>query len=179
MKIACCGSHGVGKSTLCYQLADYFKRNKKNVYLVHEKIRESPFPINGSMSEETSIWVFTAQVAKELDATCKKYDTIICDRSAYDTFIYAEFLKLNKNPIQHFRIAAEEWLETYDYFFLVRPDLELLEDGLRDTDEYFAKGIDILFEDYFSDMNQDFVTTVTTNQIINGGIDFNGLFSVS
>lgn len=129
------------------------------------------------MSEETAIWVFSTQVSKELDSECKKYDTIICDRSAYDTFIYADFFKLTENPIQHFRIASEEWLETYDYFFLVRPDMRIMEDGVRDTDEYFVKGIDILFEDFFSKMNPEYVTTVTTSQILNREVDFDGIFS--
>lgn len=176
LKIACCGTHGAGKSTLVYQLADYFKRHKRNVYVIHERVRESPFPINSDMCEKTALWSFSSQVAKELNAMQNGYDTIVCDRSCFDTFIYSDFFHLNENPMQYFRIAAEEWIESYDYFFFVRPDIAPLEDGTRDIDNVFQIAIDRLFDDFFSHVDEKFYSEVFTSQIINKELDFNGFF---
>jgi len=176
MKIACCGTHGAGKSTLSYQLADYYKRKKKSVYVVQEKVRESPFPINVNMSEETALWTFTSQIAHELEVEQQGYDTLICDRSCFDTFIYTDFFRLKNRPINHFRIASEEWLETYDFFFFVRPNMELLEDKIRDnTDKFFQISVDRLFEDFFSHIDNDFFQEVFTSQILKEELDFDDI----
>ena len=46
MKIAFIGTHGVGKTTLCYDLAALLKRQGLNVDVVKEVARLSPLPIN-------------------------------------------------------------------------------------------------------------------------------------
>ena len=45
-KIALIGSHGVGKTTLCYDLAARLKRRDLEVHLVAEIARSCPLPIN-------------------------------------------------------------------------------------------------------------------------------------
>ncbi len=45
MKIAFIGSHGVGKTTLCYDLAARLKRQDRAVDLVKEAARRCPLPI--------------------------------------------------------------------------------------------------------------------------------------
>ena len=44
MKIALIGSHGVGKTTLCFELAAEFKRRGADVEMVREVARSSPLP---------------------------------------------------------------------------------------------------------------------------------------
>ena len=46
MKIAFIGTHGVGKTTLCYDLAAALKKRDLTVELVREVARECPLPIN-------------------------------------------------------------------------------------------------------------------------------------
>lgn len=46
VKLAFIGSHGVGKTTLCYELAARLKRQDRNVELVMEVARRCPLPIN-------------------------------------------------------------------------------------------------------------------------------------
>ena len=45
MKVAFIGSHGVGKTTLSYDLAAQLKRRGANVDIVKEVARLSPLPI--------------------------------------------------------------------------------------------------------------------------------------
>ena len=48
MKVALIGTHGVGKTTLCYELAARLKRRDVEVELVREVARRCPLPINRS-----------------------------------------------------------------------------------------------------------------------------------
>jgi len=46
VKIAFIGTHGVGKTTLCYDLAAVLKRRGLDTDIVKEVARLSPLPIN-------------------------------------------------------------------------------------------------------------------------------------
>ena len=50
MKLAFIGTHGVGKTTLCYDLAAALKKQGVNVDIVKEVARLSPLPINRQTS---------------------------------------------------------------------------------------------------------------------------------
>jgi len=145
-KVACIGTHGVGKSTFCYQLAKQFKSQGRNVHIVQERVRFSPFPINTGMSVETAIWASANQVSKELETSQRGFDVIICDRSSYDTFMYAAYFKLESPTLAATQKMAEAWLSTYDAFYWIRPDMEAHDDGVRSTDIDFINGVDKLFE---------------------------------
>ena len=46
MKIAFIGTHGVGKTTLCFELAALLKKRDRVVEMVREVARFCPLPIN-------------------------------------------------------------------------------------------------------------------------------------
>ena len=46
IKIAFVGTHGVGKTTLCYELAAWMKKREARVDMVREVARRCPLPIN-------------------------------------------------------------------------------------------------------------------------------------
>lgn len=167
MKICCIGTHGVGKSTLVYQLADQYKRAGKNVYVVQEVVRACPYPINDSMMPETAIWTVCEQIKQELTAQKHGYDVIVCDRSAFDPMVYAN--KLMESPLESFlkdlRQTALEWLQTYDRIFWVRPDMDIKEDGVRSTDIDFQQEIDQLFTQIHDEI-KDYTTVVWTSEIM-------------
>ena len=65
MKIAFIGSHGVGKTTLCYDLASRLKRQDRAVDLVKEVARRCPLPINRETTREAQAWILHTQIADE------------------------------------------------------------------------------------------------------------------
>lgn len=151
-KIAVIGTHGVGKSTLCYKLASHYKKLGANVDLVQEIARKCPFPINEGMSPQASLWIYHTQIQRELEAEARGFDTIICDRSPFDTFVYAEYFKLDKQDNFQLNVgkrAALNWLETYNQLIFVRPNFPIKPDGTRSTDIDFQDGINNIFLDYF------------------------------
>lgn len=67
-KIAFVGSHGVGKTTLCYGLASRLKRRDVALEIVHEVARRSPLPINTDTTVPAQRWILLSQIAEELVA---------------------------------------------------------------------------------------------------------------
>ena len=138
MKIAFVGSHGVGKTTLCFDLAAQLKRRGVNVDMVKEVARASPLPVNRQTSRESQLWILTTQVAEEIRASAHA-DVVVCDRAALDNYAYF-FLACGRDPaVEKF---VEMWMKTYDLLIRVPVLAEVQEDGFRDTDSVFVREID-------------------------------------
>ena len=85
MKIAFIGTHGVGKTTLCFELAAALKRLDMSVDLVKEVARECPLPINRETTQEAQNWILHSQIAREIELA-PHFDAIICDRAVLDNW---------------------------------------------------------------------------------------------
>lgn len=143
-KIAVMGTHSVGKSTLCYQLALEAKKLGESVHIVQERVRFSPCPINTHMTLDTCYWAAANQISKEIEAQQKGFSRIICDRSPLDTFAYARYNNIHYSS--YLEDFARTWLRTYSCIYLVHPSPDHIpsEDGIRSTDEKFIKCIDAI-----------------------------------
>jgi thymidylate kinase len=138
MKIAFVGSHGVGKTTLCFDLAAQLKRRGINVDMVKEVARASPLPVNRKTSRESQLWILTTQVAEEIRASSHS-DVVVCDRAALDNYAYF-FLACGRDlAVEKF---MEMWMKTYDLLIRVPVLAEIQEDGFRDTDTVFVREVD-------------------------------------
>jgi thymidylate kinase len=142
MKLAFIGTHGVGKTTLCYDLASVLKRQGLNIDLVKEVARLSPLPINRKTSMEAQLWILMSQVAEEIRSS-GQHEVVICDRSVLDNYAYMTFACGRQKPIERF---VEYWLKTYDLLFKVPISGSAAADGVRDTDEFFMRSIDQLVD---------------------------------
>lgn len=138
MKIAFLGSHGVGKTTLCFDLAAQLKRRGVNVDMVKEVARASPLPVNRKTSREAQLWILNTQVAEEIRASAHS-DVVVCDRAALDNYAYF-FLACGRDlAVEKF---VEMWMKTYDLLIRVPVLAEAPADGFRDTDTVFVHEID-------------------------------------
>lgn len=52
MKIAIVGTHGIGKTTLAYQIACEAKKKGKNATVINEIARRCPFPLNDEQTPD-------------------------------------------------------------------------------------------------------------------------------
>ncbi len=142
MKIAFIGTHGVGKTTLCFDLAAALKRQSVNVDIVKEVARLSPLPINRKTSLDAQTWIFMTQVAEEI-RSASHHDVVVCDRSVLDNYAYMMFACGRQRPFERF---MDHWMKTYDLLFKVPVSGEASPDGVRDTDEFFVRSIDQLVD---------------------------------
>jgi len=149
MKVAFIGTHGVGKTTLCYELAAALKREGIHVDIVKEVARLSPLPINQKTSLEAQTWIFLTQMAEEIRSG-SQHDVLVCDRSVLDNYAYMMLAFGRQLPIERF---MHHWMKGYDLLFKVPFGGQLAEDGIRDTDTFFAEAVDQLVDKLLEERN--------------------------
>ena len=142
MKIAFIGTHGVGKTTLCYELAALLKHEGFDVDIVKEVARLSPLPINRQTSLEAQTWILATQVAEEI-RSASRHEGVVCDRAALDNYAYMALACGRQKAIERF---VDHWMQTYDLLFKVPTSGEAPADGVRDTDALFVREIDRLVD---------------------------------
>lgn len=137
-KIAFIGSHGVGKTTLCYGLAARLKTLDISLDVVNEIARRCPLPINQETTIAAQAWILHAQIAEEI-VTSARYDLVICDRSVLDNYVY---LLLAAQDHHELEALVDSWTSTYDLLVKVPIVRELQADGLRSTDPNFQRAVE-------------------------------------
>jgi thymidylate kinase len=113
MKLAFIGTHGVGKTTLCYDLAAALKRRGLDADIVKEVARLSPLPINRKTSLEAQTWILMTQIAEEIRSASQNR-VVVCDRSVLDNYAYMVLACGRQRPIERF---VDHWMRTYDVLF--------------------------------------------------------------
>jgi nicotinamide riboside kinase len=137
LKLALIGTHGVGKTTLVYEVAALLKKADQNVELVTEVARRSPFPVNEATTLDGQLWILHAQIAAEMEAAARA-PNVICDRAALDNYCYL----VNKFGRQaHLEQWLEWWMGTYSLLVCVPPADGIAADGFRSEDLAFQRRI--------------------------------------
>ena len=142
MKLAFIGSHGVGKTTLCYDLTAALKRQGVNADMVKEVARLSPLPINRKTSLDAQTWILMTQVAEEI-RSASQHTVVVCDRSVLDNYAYLALACGRQRPIERF---VDHWMKSYDLLFKVPIVGHADADGVRDVDDVFVRSIDSLVD---------------------------------
>lgn len=137
-KIAFIGSHGVGKTTLCYGLAARLKTRDVAVEVVHEVARRCPLPINEETSVAAQSWILHSQIAEELVATAR-YPAVICDRSVLDNYVY---LLLSAGRQEGLDGLVAAWIHSYDLLVHVPIVEQPSPDGIRSADPGFQLAVE-------------------------------------
>jgi len=143
VKLAFIGTHGVGKTTLCYDLGAVLKKRGLHVDLVKEVARLSPLPINRKTSIEAQMWILTTQIAEEIRSAAH-HEVVVCDRSVLDNYAYLVFAAGRQRWLEP---LVNRWMKSYDLLFKVPISGDASPDGIRDTDEFFMRQIDRLVDE--------------------------------
>lgn len=137
MKVAFIGTHGVGKTTLCYGLAARLKARDVVLDIVHEVARRCPLPINQETGLAAQSWILHSQLAEELVAAAR-YPVVLCDRSVLDNYVYM-LLAAGRQPA--LEAMVDGWMTTYDLLVTVPITGDPSFDGLRATDPTFQRAV--------------------------------------
>jgi predicted ATPase len=147
LKVAFIGAHGVGKTTLCYDLAGMLKRQGIDADIVKEVARLSPLPINQQTSVHAQTWILMTQVAEEIRSAAF-HSVVVCDRSVLDNYAYLMRACGRHADIERF---VDYWLTTYDVLFKVPVHGTAPPDGVRDVDQRFIHDIDALVDELLAE----------------------------
>jgi AAA domain len=139
VKLALIGTHGVGKTTLAFEICSLLKKAGRHVELVTEVARQSPFPVNAETTLEGQLWILHAQIAAELDAARRAPD-VIADRSVLDNYCYL-VNKFGRQPALEPWLAW--WMNSYTNLIGVPTSDEggIQPDGFRSEDRAFQARI--------------------------------------
>ena len=142
MKIAFIGTHGVGKTTLCFDLAARLKRLDLGVDIVKEVARACPLPINEDTTLDAQAWILHTQIAEEI-AAGTQYEAVICDRSVLDNYAYLVH-RIGRRP--EYDALVRTWVGTYSGLFKVPVLQEPSFDGTRAVSRTFQMEIDAVID---------------------------------
>jgi len=146
MKIALIGSHGVGKTTLCYELAALLKRRNVDLEIVREVARRCPLPINQETTVTAQEWILHTQVAMEIEAKAA-HEVVICDRSLLDNYCY---LVHAAGSSPQWERVLDSWMSTYELLVHVPLWRRPTYDGVRAVDPGFQEQIELLLDGMIS-----------------------------
>ena len=137
-KIAFIGTHGVGKTTLCYGLAARLKARDVSLEIVGEVARRCPLPINRDTTLDSQLWILHSQIAEEILAA-SRHDLVICDRSVLDNYVYLMIAIGRQEPLES---LIEHWLSTYDLLVHVPVTDQPRPDGMRSIEPGFQQAVE-------------------------------------
>ena len=143
-KIAFIGSHSVRKTNAVHAFASTIGRAGRSVEVGREVIRFNPLGLNEGATPEAQLWVLMAQVQQELELR-KRAEVLVTDRSVVDNFAY--FLRVTDGA-DPFAVEPliRHWATTYDLFVRLLPDVALLADGVRSTNDAFRDEIEAILD---------------------------------
>jgi nicotinamide riboside kinase len=142
MKIALIGTHGVGKTTLCFEMAARLKRRNSDVEVVREVARKCPLPINQDTTVSAQEWILHTQISWEIEAAATA-DIVLCDRSVLDNYCYMVHAA-GSRPV--WERVFDHWMPSYDLLVHVPMWSRPSYDGVRAVDPAFQEQIDSLLE---------------------------------
>lgn len=148
LKVAFVGTHGVGKTTLCFDLAAQLKRLDLGVDLVKEVARRCPLPINEETTFDAQAWILHTQIAEEIEASAQ-YEVVICDRSVLDNYAYL-VARIGRRP--ELEPLVRDWVRGYHALFKVPVLGAPTFDGKRAVSPSFQLEIDQIIDGLVADL---------------------------
>ena len=143
-KIAFIGSHGIRKTSALLAFAAEVQRAGRSVELGREVVRDNPLGINEGATGEAQLWVLVSQIRQELELA-RKADILATDRGVMDNYAY--YLRscggrdaFDAEPL------IRNWSRTYDLVVRLLPDVALLADGVRSTNDAFRDEVEAILD---------------------------------
>lgn len=161
MKVAIAGAHSQGKTTLIEEL-------KYNVLLrdfhVLGNITRGIKDLGIDICEDGSDWSQYLVTAKHIEHFFHKGNCLL-DRCILDGLAYTKALYnlgvVSERVIRHVEHVGKEIIHhrnTYDVIFYIKPELPLVDDGVRTVDQGFFDDVVKCFNGYMIDWNIPVVT---------------------
>jgi nicotinamide riboside kinase len=158
MKIGITGAQSVGKTTLLNALRS--EKRFKNYIVCDEvtrEIKDMGFDINEAGSDLTQILIMQKHIANVF-----MYEDMLTDRTALDGLVYTAYLhnhsKVSRKTLTKVKAIYDKLISSYDYIFYIRPEFDIVDDGVRSVSLDFRDEISDLFEGFITELPREHVT---------------------
>ena len=150
MKIAICGSHGVGKTTISKIISEEFGLTTLPDIVVdaHKMWLE----INENTPMETQLRLAAKQFENEF--TNKDF---VADKCIFDYHVYAKALNMDEDIVVITKKLALK-SHNYDHIFYIKPEFDLVDDGLRSLDPKFQSDVHDVYENFLKENQINYYT---------------------
>ena len=161
-RIAITGTHGVGKTTLSFSIASFFK---EQAVLVNSRLARTMIKEGYPLGKEASIESYIQYIVRQLriEQKASKCDLFISDRTLLDPLSYAVVNNRNHfSAIPESVIALLEatWLlemKQYDLYVFVPIEFDVQSDGIRPEGEEYRIAVDNQIYHFLNDNNVKYI----------------------
>jgi len=155
MKIGITGAQSVGKTTLLNALrSEKLFRDYAICDEVTREIKEMGFDINEAGSDLTQILIMQKHIVNVF-----MYDNMLTDRTALDGLVYTTYLNMHKKvsdtTLKKAKVMYDRIISQYDYLFYIRPEFDIVDDGVRSIDPNFRDEISEIFEGFITELPRE------------------------
>jgi len=168
MKIVITGAQSTGKSTLL----NYIKKSElrdaklKGFSFIDEltrQLKESGIVINENGNNLTQLLTVTTHIQNIVKPN------FISDRCILDALVYTAWMheegKVDDWVLEFAKQSCRVILKEYSHIFYLRPEFDLVDDGVRSSNIQFRDKITDLFEEYITNYNIESKVIVLTGTV--------------
>lgn len=155
VRVAFSGAQSTGKTTLLNALresADF--KDCKFWDEITRQIKEQGFEINEQGTDATQL-----KIMQEHKRRVQAEDSglVIFDRCSLDGLVYTQYLynrgQLTKETLDEATKVFEDTISCWDAIFFLRPEFEIVDDGVRSVNVEFHRNIVFLFDHFIEKYN--------------------------
>lgn len=147
------GAQSTGKTTLlnelrkCKEFEDYVFIDE-----ITRRVSKLGMNINEKGDDATQTAIMNAHIEN-----LKKGDNLILDRCSLDGVVYTHYLylhgRVSKDTFDYARQVFAETCLKYDKIFYLKPEFDIVDDGVRSNSVQFRDEIASIFERYIAEFN--------------------------
>ena len=153
MIVSFTGAQSTGKTTLLNELKKW-KELEDYVFIdeITRNVSKLGMKINEKGDDATQTAIMNAHIEN-----LKKGDNLILDRCSLDGVVYTHYLylhgKVSKDTFDYARQVFFETCLRYDKIFYLKPEFDIVDDGVRSSSVQFRDEIASIFERYIAEYN--------------------------
>lgn len=158
MKVSFTGAQSTGKTTLLKAIKqnEEFRYKYEFIDEITRRMVKKGLKINEAGSNTTQLLIMNEHIKNIL------YENAIMDRCMVDGVVYTHWL-YNQGTVKHWvweysRKVFEHYVNRYDIIFYLKPEFDIVDDGVRSIDVTFRDDIAMLFERYIIQVNKPVIT---------------------
>lgn len=153
MIVSFTGAQSTGKTTLLNSMRNW-KSLKDYVFVdeITRNVSKLGMNINEKGDDATQTAIMNAHIEN-----LKKGSNLILDRCSLDGVVYTHYLylhgKVSKDTFDYARQTFFETCLKYDKIFYLKPEFDIVDDGVRSSSVQFRDEIADIFERYIAEYN--------------------------